>query len=370
VNALEPLLGCLCTGFWAEAREAAATIANLLWVPDLDFERLVCWLKFDGSRCITVDAANVLLPIKAGEPKPVDIGQGMYCSTWGVEFGTGSCLTLHPDGLKTYNIPGLLTTASPKDTFRNTSQSPYHWLDEPPDPRHFTLTCWFFWPLNQFDPQESAKRHCVLLQSAPPDRLTQIYVDFESDPEGVWTIVDHTRTKRPIKTPQLHPGWHLLALVSSTSRSAAQPFDGTKIFLDDWCKVLKNVWILNNFYMVGNDSAHGGRNPFGLMADFRIYARSLPDEQVKSMVTATNTDDHPDKIAQRLAAMDAATVLAQRLDVPDTAAECLRALGSLATLSSQRAKIFSVCGRKLTQLMDSPLPMVQRQAKRLINNLA
>ena len=28
-------------------------------------------------RCITVDAANVLLPIKAGEPKPVEIGQGM-----------------------------------------------------------------------------------------------------------------------------------------------------------------------------------------------------------------------------------------------------------------------------------------------------
>lgn len=371
-NALSPLLGCVCTGFWAEAREAAATLANLLWAPDVDYERLVCWLKFDGSRCITVDAANVLLPIKAGEPKPVDIGQGMYSSMWGVEFGTGSCLTLHPDGLKTYNVPGLLTTASPMDTFKQTSQSPYHWLDEPPDPRHFTITCWFLWPLNQFDSSETARRQCVLLQSSPPERLTQLYVDFETDPdgEGVWTLVDHTRTKRPIKTPQLHPGWHLLALVSSTSRSPSQPFEGTKLFLDDWCKQMKNVWILNDFYMIGNDSAAGGRKPFGMMADFRIYARSLPDDQVKGMVVATNTEDHPDRIARRLASMDAATVLAQRLDVPDTAAECLRALGSLATLSSQRAKIFNVCGRKLTQLMDSPLPMVQRQAKRLINNLA
>ena len=137
--------------------------------------------------------------------------------------------------------------------------------------------------------------------------------------------------------------------------------------------------------------------------------------------------------------MDAATVLAQRLDVPDTAAECRRLAsleGMLAYIGMPEcgnallkgafllsrlagtgqsgdtvfaegtllkvmgyslglakthvvvpeAKIFNVCGRKLMQLMDSPLPMVQRQAgvfeasegpvretcqaKRLINNLA
>ena len=32
-----------------------------------------------------------------------------------------------------------------------------------------------------------------------------------------------------------------LALVSSTSRSPSQPFEGTKLFLDDWCKQMKNV---------------------------------------------------------------------------------------------------------------------------------
>ena len=114
--------------------------------------------------------------------------------------------------------------------------------------------------------------------------------------------------------------------------------------------------------------------------------------------------------ARRLASMDAATVLAQRLDVPDTAAECrelkaciqilrqgivsqakqscifcgrLAGIGQsgyavfpeglllkflsksywhMLQLSFMEAKIFNVCGRKLTQLMDSPLPMVQRQA--------
>ncbi|CAE8676914.1 unnamed protein product, partial [Polarella glacialis] len=47
-HALEALLGCICTGIWPEAREAAATLANLMWLPGLDNERLVCWLKFDG----------------------------------------------------------------------------------------------------------------------------------------------------------------------------------------------------------------------------------------------------------------------------------------------------------------------------------
>lgn len=365
-NNLEPLLACVCTGVAAEAREAAATLANLMWAPGIKQERLVCWLKFDGSRCLTVDAANVLMPIRAGDPKPVDIGQGMYKSTWGVEFVPGSCLTLHPDGLKTYNVPALLTTASPMDTFKNTSQSPYHWLDQPPDPRHFTISCWFFWPLRG---ESSEAGQCVLLQSSRPEMLIQIFVNFEQDPEGVWTLVDYTRTHRPIKTPKLNPGWHLLTLVSSTDRSPAQPFNGTKFFLDEWCKILKDVWILNDFYVLGNDLSRGGRKPFGLIADFRIYARSLPDTEVQKMVTAEGTENHPDHIARRLAELNAATVLVQRLDVPDCAAECLRALGSLATLSSQRAKIFHVCGRQLLRLMKSPQPMVQRQAKRLLNNL-
>lgn len=46
-------------------------------------------------RCLTVDAANVLLPVRAGEPKMVAIGQGMYGNsvevaagkTWVVRLG-------------------------------------------------------------------------------------------------------------------------------------------------------------------------------------------------------------------------------------------------------------------------------------------
>mmetsp|Transcript_42460 Transcript_42460/g.76298 ORF Transcript_42460/g.76298 Transcript_42460/m.76298 type:complete len:1084 (-) Transcript_42460:23-3274(-) len=370
-NALEPLLGCICLGIWPEAREAAATLANLMWCPDLDRERLVCWLKMDG--CSTVDAANVLQPVRAGQPKPVDIGKGMYRSTWGVEFGRGSCVTLHPDGFKTYNVPGLLTAASPQDTFHNLSQRPYHWLDEPPDPRHFTLTCWFYWPLvdeSALQDGNDGHKMSVLVQSSPPDYHMQIYVDYQTDPQGVWTLVDHTRTKRPLKTPKLHPGWHMLALVSSTSKSAAQQWDGTRFYLDDWSCSLKNVWVVNDFYMVGNDVSYGGKKPFGLIADFRIYARCLNQSEIETMAVADGVDDHPDKIARKLAALDAATLLGQRLDVPDSAAECLRALGSLATLSSQRAKIFAVCGKKMLRLLESPIPMVQRQASRLMNNLA
>lgn len=370
-NALEPLLGCVCTGIWAEAREAAATLANLMWVPDLDRDHLVCWLKCDGS--VTVDAANVLLPIKAGDPKKVRIGKGMYRSTWGMEFVKNSCVTLHPDGFKTYNVPALLTTASPMDTFKVTSQSSYHWLDEPPDPRHFTVSCWFYWPLNTDTNSPDPRKASVLLQSSSPERHAQIYVSYEYGLEGettkaVWTLVDHTRTERTLNTPELSPGWHFLALVSSTSQSTAQPFHGTKFFLDDWSVKLEKVWIVNDFFMVGNDIT--GKKPFGLIADFRIYARSLSTDEIQNAVRAEGTDHHPDQIARRLGSLGAATMLAKRLDVPDSAAECLRALSSLATLSTQRVSIFNECGRRALQLLHSPLPMIQRQATRLINNLS
>ncbi|CAL1173257.1 unnamed protein product, partial [Cladocopium goreaui] len=98
-----------------------------------------------------------------------------------------------------------------------------------------------------------------------------------------------------------------LTVVSSTTESPAQKYNGTKFFLDEWCKRLPKV---------------RGRKPFGLIADFRIYARCLSDDEVRKLSRAENTDKHPDQIARRLAELDAATVLVQRLDVLDCAAEC------------------------------------------------
>merc|ERR1719383_999182 len=109
-STLISLLACVGVGIWAEAREAAATLANLMWMPDQEEERLVCWLKFDGAKCIALDASNVLLPVKAGNPLPVAIGKGMYKSCWGIEFVENSCVTLHPDGLKTHKVPGSQTS--------------------------------------------------------------------------------------------------------------------------------------------------------------------------------------------------------------------------------------------------------------------
>jgi hypothetical protein len=380
-DVVHALLGCVCVGIWAEAREAAASLANLLWLPDQNEENLVCWLKFDGPKCIAVDAANVLMPVRDGNPRPADIGKGMYKSTWGVQFVEGACVTLHPDGLKTHKLPGLLTSASPSDTFASTSQRSYERLERESDAdqaeKHFTISCWLYWPLI------TTKGQCVLVQST--SRRSQIFLDLNAEDDGsgqaaVWNLdVDHytagplggsTERKRcPLKTPQLSPGWHMLTLVSSTRSNQANPFDGTKFFLDEWHCVLNNAWVENDFYIVGNDQGGDGKKPFGLMCDFRIYARSLPDKKIEDMVRKKDTEDHPDKIARMLASMNAATILAQRLDVPDSAAECLRALGSLATLQSQRAKIFSVCGREVLSMLDSPLPMIQRQAARLVNNI-
>lgn len=444
-DALDALLGCVCVGIWAEAREAAACIANLMWLPDLNEEGLVCWLKLDGPRCITVDASNILMPVRTGTPKPVDIGKGMYKSSWGIEFVDGSYVTLHPEGLKTNEIPGLLTSASPADTFENTSKSPYEWLGRKPHQRCFTITCWFYWPDDQAS-DENGKReekrwNKVLIQSRarvpsePSEALQKpddakktfetdmthsyvLYIDYESDknnPEGKWTIIEEKGGKkhqRPLMTPKLKQGWHMLALVSSTNeekRTAAdgksytkeefqekfgpleerweaapvvkenKEFEGTKFFLDEWSTKLENVWVANDFYRVGNAASNiaaedkpsptDAKRPFGLITDFRIYARVLRDDQIKTMVKSRDVEQHPDKLARMLAEKNAAKILAQRLDVPDSAAECLRALGSLATLAPQRAKIFSECGRQVLRMLESPQPMIQRQAARLVNNI-
>jgi len=120
--------------------------------------------------------------------------------------------------------------------------------------------------------------------------------------------------------------------------------------------------------MVGNDSAQGGKQPIGLIADFRIYAKVLSETEIEEMVHG-GVDKHPDHIVRELARRNATQILARRLDVPDSAAECLRCLGNLATLATERAKIFGTCGREILRLLESPLPMLQRQAARLTQNL-
>ena len=61
--------------------------------------------------------------------------------------------------------------------------------------------------------------------------------------------------------------------------------------------------------------------------------------------------------------------LPRALSVPDCAVECLRCYGSLATYEKMRGPIFSLCGYKAVEMLDSPMPMVQRQAARLLCNL-
>jgi len=239
--------------------------------------------------------------------------------------------------------------------------------DEHVNPRHFTLTCWFYWPLG------NPNVNNVLVQSKPP-RHSQIYFNCEevspseSDAQGHWTLTDEAGKARKMKTHNLHPGWHMLALVSSTDTNKVAPFNGTKFFIDEKAQV-HDFWVKNEFYVVGNDSSHDGKKPFGLITDFRIYARSLPDMEILEMVQSPSVHSHPDQIVTKLANMDAATILAQRLDCPDSAVECLRALGSLGTKASERAKIYSVCGREILRLLESPLPLVQRMASRLLNNI-
>jgi len=298
-------------------------------------------------------------------------------------------------------VPATLTSASPGDTLEAMSFQPYEWLVKPKpeedptkreDPtKSFSITCWFYWPAPS-KPEGGKDR--VLLTSTPTKNDEKekwgappsVFIHYnkeegkdQTDVEWVWIFVDKSDTERLVRTPKLLEGWHSMAIVSSK--------EGTTFYLDTDFKIeMKNIWLRNDFYMVGNngplplppdskeasqerEDGQVGKKPFGLLADFRIYGHSLTPDEVKFVANSTDSEQHPDEIARLLADKDAVTILAQRLDVPDSAAECLRALGSLAALASQRAKIYKVCGPQILKMLDSPFHMIERQASRLLNNL-
>lgn len=140
---LRCLLCCIAHGCWPEARDAASVLANLMWHGDARNERLLCWLKFDSPCSTAVDASNVLMPIAVGQPKRIDLGKGMYRRSWGCEFVELSLILLHPDGLNTGKVPGIMTVASPGDTFENANSSYRSMLEQDIQAqRHFTIHCW------------------------------------------------------------------------------------------------------------------------------------------------------------------------------------------------------------------------------------
>ncbi len=58
---LDPLLGCISIGIWAEAREAAATIANLMWLPDLSLVGTISCFRFLLAEGADVTPPHLLL---------------------------------------------------------------------------------------------------------------------------------------------------------------------------------------------------------------------------------------------------------------------------------------------------------------------
>merc|ERR1719378_1238081 len=136
----------------------------------------------------------------------------MYKSTWGVQFVEGTCVTLHPDGLKTYEIPGLLTSATPSHTFKAMTHSYYDALEDEnklPHKKHFTITCWFYWPLTS-----APLKHNVLVQSSGAQPQSQIYFECEGDQNGTkdassdqyngkWTLMSEDGRRQPLQTPRL-----------------------------------------------------------------------------------------------------------------------------------------------------------------------
>eukprot|EP00397_Hematodinium_sp_SG-2012_P012969 GEMP01013155.1.p1 GENE.GEMP01013155.1~~GEMP01013155.1.p1 ORF type:complete len:842 (+),score=156.75 GEMP01013155.1:58-2583(+) len=215
---LKALLACVASGIWAEARDAAAILANLLWYGGLREEHLLCWLKFDRS--VAADSSNVLLPIKTGNPKLVDVGNGLGVENWGVEFNNDSSVILHPDALKTHKVPGILLSASPSDTFSTTSAT-FQSITKTTTEKNWTISAWFWWPLSGGYIQ---RRH-VFVESK---KETLIWCNMRSSGNGTWCFRSTDGSQKELTVPPMSPGWHMIAVVSSTTDSPSQ-FNGTKL---------------------------------------------------------------------------------------------------------------------------------------------
>ncbi|CAD7936091.1 unnamed protein product [Amoebophrya sp. A120] len=469
-NFVRLLLCAVATATWPEAREAAATLANLCWMGDMRCERLFCWLKFDSPTNVGVDSSGVLNPLTIGQPRPLELGRGMYRRSWGTEFVEGSAIILHPTTVSPTKIPAALTSASPGSTFTNSNGSfgtllqanlkTAHLAN-----RHWTLHCWFYWdpvdmlrdagpPQGADDGPEEAGGAAttaqggsnpggatttttagnylltmVLLQTHPKQHQTLIKFAIAKESTGLQTsssffgfgssragnqqpeqqyqlkiVLKDVRGGEQVVDvqPKLTQGWHRFALVSSTPDAYANAYNGCTIYIDDWTQKLSpQTFLRNDFYLLGNDTA--GQEPFGGLADFRIYARTLKEAELelllhpplfgskteksiavdsrgkqpqpeldppKGVPTDVPAENYfPDQIVRMLRDCGSVKILASRLNVADTAAECLRVLGTLATLQEARSEIFGICGPKILELSESPLPMIKRQAARVLHNL-
>jgi len=226
--------------------------------------------------------------------------------------------------------------------------------------KHFTVTAWFLWPLSKDD----AHPLHVLIQSK---KKPLIWCNTGGDGQGLWHFMGIDGNVYDVKPPILGPGWHMFAFISSTNGSSTHPFQGSKIYFDTWHEEKPMKWMKNEFFVVGNDSVNG-KCPFGTICDFRIYAKALNHEDIMDIYKRRSKKD-PDQLVKRLARLNAVEILSRRLDVPDSSAECLRCLASLATYASLRPLVFACAGEAALELLYSPLNMLQRQAARLIQNV-
>ncbi|CAD7966050.1 unnamed protein product [Amoebophrya sp. A25] len=335
---------------------------------------------------------------------------------------------------------------------------------EHPQARHFAIHTWFCWDPERLceGASEGTVTNHLLLQSSAGASSVQQSVQGGSGTSAVVKFIvtreanragflasmvgqgtsgtsaepfllrlqialrDANKEEHLIDVPTLTTGWHRLAIVSNTPEALPSPaYNGVAVYVDDWKSQLpKQTFLDSDFYYLGNES--GGHEPFGCLADFRIYARPLRDTELELLLQrpvfgrnpAIQSEDHgsassapeesnalltasksivsrstraatgydldppkgipadtpdanyfPDQIVRCIVENNGVAVCASRLDIADTATECLRLLGTLATLQEARSEIFGICGPRLLQLRESPLPMIRRQAARLLQNL-
>ncbi len=135
--------------------------------------------------------------------------------------------------------------------------------------RDWTVETWFFSPLpypfnyNTLVRAENAPEHPVLVKNEGTQRLLGTYVNGQFYPSG-------------FDLEQLPSGWHHLAVVGQGEGDKASTtfyIDGKEVGKVEKAKTSSDIYAIGNY--------QGGKQPFGKLAEVRIWQLALKPEEVE-----------------------------------------------------------------------------------------
>ncbi|CAG9315928.1 unnamed protein product [Blepharisma stoltei] len=299
--------------------QTAKAIINLSTRP----ENIELWLKFDST--YAVDAANLHVPELTIEIAPLKKNTGLYV-IWGKEFSTGDAISFR-------DIPFVPA---------------------------WSISVWFRTPLSK-----SKRKVSILVQGQTGAGAMVAYhkgaiKSFDQKTGYFITLWDGIDS--------LEKGWHHMAVLRSDNGKMEVLIDGK-----NQPENIKIVNIMEPMKYFGNSKA--GNEPFGCIADLRIYTKTLAYSETKALAKYNENviDGLPDNMIEYVNICDGVShviqAMANATDIVKV--ELCHALANLSTKSSCRSSILRNNGLPiLIDCMNTKNEFLRVQAARCLVNLA